>query len=662
MIIPWGYALNVDFGRGISNPGPPLSTGYTSLSYTSSLCPDPGYYTVASSFNCPNYPSVNFDAGHYYYHGVRQPLDSGYMMIANFHGSPNPMLLFYDTLKGLCSSHAYLFWAPIINPKPTTCLHPILTFSIETTTGAVIKSYQTGEIGGTGDNGTAFPGWYDPSGPPPPPFFYGVDFNVPTGVSDIVVKIIVNPALVYKDCNATLLLDNILVSRLSPDLNIVNVNNPEAVKTSSCFEGNIPVVLNSNVSDHYYQLTPGGVGDSYNNLAVQWQQSLDDGYTWTDIPGETSPHLSRVFSIPDTFLVRMRGAEAGEINDLACNNVSNIIKVEVDGLPKNYNLTSNSPVCTDGDLQFTLEGGASYTMTGPNGFFDNTARTHIYHPTLADSGWYYATIFTQGGCKVTDSTKARIIGPDVEAGTDQFICYGQTVQLHSQGGVTYAWTPATGLSDPARPDPTASPEVTTDYIVKVMDASGCSDTASVKITLRNKILKAKFIAPDVICPKDIVEFRDTSQGAIASWNWDFGNGQTSTDKDPPTQSYPPSFSPQTYRASLVLTDSAGCADTAIHQILSAPNCYIDVPSSFSPNGDGNNDYLYPLNAYKATHLSFKVFNRGGQMVFETNDWTQKWDGTLHGHPQPADVYVWLLEYIDAGGKKQVLKGTTVLVR
>jgi len=662
MIIPWGYALNLSFGRGTTDPAPPLSTGYTGLSYTASSCPDPGYYTVESKFNCPYSASYNFDAGHYYYHGVRQPVDSGYMMAAKFHASLTPMLLFYDTLKNLCSSHAYLFWAAITNPTPTSCFNPDLTFSIETTTGTVIKTYQTGIIGGAGDQGTAFPGWYDPSGPPPPPFFYGINFNVPTGVTDVVVKIIVNPASAYKDCAATLLLDNILVSRLSPDLNAINVNNPEALKTSACFEGNIPVVLTSNASDYYYQLTPGAVSDSYSSLALQWQQSLDDGYTWTDIPGETSPNLSRVFNIPDTFLIRLRGAEAGEINDLACNNVSNIIRVEVDGLPTNYKLTSNSPVCTDGDLVFDLEGGATYTLTGPNGYFDNSSHPHIFHPTLVDSGWYYSTIFTLGGCKVTDSTKTRIIGPNVQASADESICYGQTVQLHSQGGITYSWTPTAGLSNPASPDPTASPVITTSYIVKVTDTSGCSDTAAVRITLRNKILKAGFIAPDVACPRDIIEYKDTSQGAIASWNWDLGNGQTSTEKDPPTQAYPQSFSPQNYQTSLIIIDSAGCADTATHQLLSAPNCFIDVPSSFSPNGDGNNDYLYPLNAYKATHLTFKVYDRMGQMVFQTNDWTKKWDGTLHEHPQPAGIYVWFLEYIDAGGKRQVLKGTTLLVR
>jgi gliding motility-associated-like protein len=66
------------------------------------------------------------------------------------------------------------------------------------------------------------------------------------------------------------------------------------------------------------------------------------------------------------------------------------------------------------------------------------------------------------------------------------------------------------------------------------------------------------------------------------------------------------------------------------------NCYIVVPSAFTPNHDGLNDYLYPLNAYKATNLIFRVYNRMGGLVCETQDWTRKCDGTISDIPQPAD--------------------------
>jgi len=109
-------------------------------------------------------------------------------------------------------------------------------------------------------------------------------------------------------------------------------------------------------------------------------------------------------------------------------------------------------------------------------------------------------------------------------------------------------------------------------------------------------------------------------------------------------------------------DTVGCTDTAYHSIQVADNCYIAVPSAFTPNGDGLNDYLYPLNAYKATNLLLRIYNRHGQLLFETRDWTKKWDGTVRGMKQATDTFVWMLEYNDVEHKKVFLKGTTVLIR
>ena len=103
----------------------------------------------------------------------------------------------------------------------------------------------------------------------------------------------------------------------------------------------------------------------------------------------------------------------------------------------------------------------------------------------------------------------------------------------------------------------------------------------------------------------------------------------------------------TYPVQLIVTDSAGCSDTAVKFIKTVTNCYIAVPSAFTPNNDGLNDYLYPLNAYKATNLLFKVYNRFGKLVFETKDWTKKWDGKINAIPQPQGTYVWILTYTDA---------------
>jgi gliding motility-associated-like protein len=93
------------------------------------------------------------------------------------------------------------------------------------------------------------------------------------------------------------------------------------------------------------------------------------------------------------------------------------------------------------------------------------------------------------------------------------------------------------------------------------------------------------------------------------------------------------------------------------------SCFIAVPSAFTPNGDGKNDFLYPLKAYKSSSLSFGVYNRFGQRLFYTNDWQRKWDGKYKGLPQVPGTYVWVLEYLNLESNKQVYeKGTTILIR
>ena len=91
-------------------------------------------------------------------------------------------------------------------------------------------------------------------------------------------------------------------------------------------------------------------------------------------------------------------------------------------------------------------------------------------------------------------------------------------------------------------------------------------------------------------------------------------------------------------------------------------CIIEVPNAFTPNNDGKNDFLYPLNAYKASNLRFRIYNRYGSRIFESSDWTKKWDGKLNGIDQPTGGYVWVLEYTNPAGIAIFKKGVTLLIR
>jgi gliding motility-associated-like protein len=190
----------------------------------------------------------------------------------------------------------------------------------------------------------------------------------------------------------------------------------------------------------------------------------------------------------------------------------------------------------------------------------------------------------------------------------------------------------------------------------------CSDTVNTLINLDNA-LRSSFQAPNEVCPKDLLTFTNTSIGKIVSWLWDFGDGSSSMQETPPAHLFPDTRGGKTYTIRLVVQNDLGCLDTASASITKLQSCFINVPNAFTPNGDGKNDYLYPLNAFMATDLEFRVYNRYGQLVFMTRDWTHKWDGTISGKLQPTGTYVWTLRYTDGPtGKPFFLRGSSVLIR
>jgi gliding motility-associated-like protein len=190
----------------------------------------------------------------------------------------------------------------------------------------------------------------------------------------------------------------------------------------------------------------------------------------------------------------------------------------------------------------------------------------------------------------------------------------------------------------------------------------CSDTLSEAVPLTNAI-NAAFGTENTICPTDQAIFTDSSTGILDYYHWDFGDGTSDGEQNPPGHMYPQTGKETLYTVTLVVGNALGCYDTATHQLDVLRSCYIAVPNAFTPNGDGANDYLYPLNAFKANNLIFRVFNRYGQQVFLSTTWTQKWDGTFQGHPEPSGAYVWMLEYNDRDtGKHYFLKGTSLLIR
>jgi gliding motility-associated-like protein len=311
----------------------------------------------------------------------------------------------------------------------------------------------------------------------------------------------------------------------------------------------------------------------------------------------------------------------------------------VNGLTTVINLTLNSPIVSAGNVQVSL-------VTGSDG---NTIINACGFQTPASS-----LAFS------TKDTVSASFTYNVGLG-----CTYDTIAVNyvpANGVNQWEWhvdtTIVSGLLDPVILN-----TVFGDKQVQHIVSNGfCSDTATEIVNLPNT-LQANFSSPQEVCPKDVLAFTNTSVGNIVSWNWDFGDGTSSMQQMPPSHSFPDTRDGKIYTVSLTVQDNLGCYKTFSKQISKLQSCYITVPNAFTPNNDGKNDFLYPLNAYTATDLDFQVFNRFGQLVFETRDWTHKWDGTMGGMPQSTGTYVWMLRYTDgSSGKKVFLKGTTVLIR
>lgn len=191
----------------------------------------------------------------------------------------------------------------------------------------------------------------------------------------------------------------------------------------------------------------------------------------------------------------------------------------------------------------------------------------------------------------------------------------------------------------------------------------CSDTASTVITLDNEV-RAAFSMDNIICPEDELTVKNESKGLIDLWHWDFDIIGSSNLQDPPPFLFPTLGREAYYTVKLKVTNlTLGCSDSARHTLTVLDFCLIDVPTAFTPNNDGLNDFFRPHNALKADQYQFKVYNRWGQLVFSSNNWQDKWDGTIKGLPQPAGVYVWMLSYIHRDTKQSVFrKGTITLIR
>lgn len=192
----------------------------------------------------------------------------------------------------------------------------------------------------------------------------------------------------------------------------------------------------------------------------------------------------------------------------------------------------------------------------------------------------------------------------------------------------------------------------------VTDTMNChtSDTAVISVQVFGNAI-ADFTWDSVFLVKgDTVDFQNLSTGASA-YDWDFGDGASSNLQNPSHV-----FSDTgSFQICLKAKNAGACDDSICYTVYISDYALVDVPTAFSPNGDGKND-IYYARGQGIDQLELKIYNRWGQLLFTTTDLNIGWDGTFKGKNQAMDAYVFVLNATLNSGEQVYKKGNFTLIR
>ncbi|MCD6012383.1 MAG: hypothetical protein K0Q79_2245 [Flavipsychrobacter sp.] len=162
--------------------------------------------------------------------------------------------------------------------------------------------------------------------------------------------------------------------------------------------------------------------------------------------------------------------------------------------------------------------------------------------------------------------------------------------------------------------------------------------------------------PTMPTPNVPTKFTNLSVNATR-YLWEFGDNTSGTEVNPIHQY----LKTGSYKVCLTAYNNSDCPSMVCKTALAEVVPLLGLPTGFSPNGDGHNDILYVRHAAIKT-MNLKIYNRWGQLVFETNDQNIGWDGTFNGQPQPIEAYAYVLNASFIDGTSRVLKGNVTLLR
>ncbi|MEX1189427.1 MAG: gliding motility-associated C-terminal domain-containing protein [Bacteroidia bacterium] len=344
-----------------------------------------------------------------------------------------------------------------------------------------------------------------------------------------------------------------------------------------------------------------------------------------------------------TYLV----TESGEYwvkleNEIGCS-LADTVNVTFNPLPETPVISGDLSVCDGNDLilNSNAQTGVNYSWGGPG---VNTSGNTLTIPTANESQeGEYSLSAELNGCK-SDTVFAQIIvneNPTLDLGADLAVCLESETTITGPAGFSsYNWS--TGEETESISAGSGN------YILSVTDDNGCEAEDDINVAVSGPT--ADFSSnPTTGTQVDVlIAFTDESTGNPSIWDWNFGDNTSSA-----TQNTNHAFTAQgEYTVTLTVTDENGCSDSE-SRVYTISNS-VAVPNSFTPNGDGFNDFfaIQGLDAFPDSKLT--IFNRWGTEIYSVNAYANNWDAV----DSPDGTYFYILELTN--GEK--INGDVTIIR
>lgn len=424
----------------------------------------------------------------------------------------------------------------------------------------------------------------------------------------------------------------------------------------------IPIMVSINPSfNPSVQITanPGNsicAGDQVDFTAIPTDAGTNPDYQWL-VNGSNVGTNSDSFS--STTLVDGDAVSVTLTSNEACANptsaTSNTINITVgDATPPSVSIAADpsGPLCSGTSVTFTATAAGGGNTPVYQWLVNGVVVTGIDGPTytsntLADGDVVSTVLNSNNTCatpNVDSSNAITIVGLlpiSVTTAGDTTLCVGEPVQISANatggdGNYTYTWSNGAGTGSTITVDPDSS----TTFSVVVTDNCGSTPaTGSVNIIIAGTpqaSFQARPPVTDILEPT--IAFINTSNNPVV--NWDFGDGETSTD-DSPEHTYQDTG---TYNVQLVVSSGLGCVDTISFDVIVNDIFAFYIPNAFTPGDDTRNDYFFVkgLNKYP---YEMHIFNRWGQKVYETFA-SEPWNGKPYneGDFVPQGVYSYYIRF------------------